>query len=148
MSNFQIQQRKRAQKAISDRVRARGATHLNDAEDAEFRRLCEEIEELERRGDLSSTADRIFNAAMATNGNPMTTTESRGHDAYSERRHSYVRDLIGSVTLAVDTSGEGRQRLDGLETRDVTGLTASTAFDPPQFLLDLYARVSRHGKKP
>ena len=72
-----------------------------------------------------------------------TTDEYRGHDAYSDRRHSYVRDLIAAVTPAVDTSGEGRQRLDGLETRDVTGLTSGTAFDPPQYLLDLYARVSR-----
>jgi HK97 family phage major capsid protein len=47
------------------------------------------------------------------------------------------------VTPAVDQNGEGRQRLAGLETRDVSGLTSATAFDPPQYLLDLYAKVSR-----
>ena len=33
--------------------------------------------------------------------------------------------------------------MSGLESRNVTGLTSSTAFDPPQYLLDLYAKVSR-----
>jgi HK97 family phage major capsid protein len=94
--------------------------------------------------DLSGgTVNRMLICLSRRSSQGRVGAQARGHDAYSDRQHSYVRDLISSVTPAVDTSGEGRQRLGGLETRNVTGLTSSTAFDPPQYLLDLYARVSR-----
>lgn len=128
--------------AIVARAEARGAVRLNDSEDAEFRRLTEQIEDLERRNDLRSGAGRIFNAAQAKNGKTTMTTQEYRNDAYTDRQHSYVKDLIGAVPPAVG-SAEGRRRLEGLETRDVSGLTSSTSFDTPQFLLDLYARVSR-----
>ena len=140
MSN-EIDQKRRRIAAIAAQVKARGATVLNSDETDEVRGLQEQIEDAQRRASLAGAADRIFNAAQSSGG--YRAGESRGHDAYSDRRHSYVRDLISSVTPAVDTSGEGRQRLEGLESRNVTGLTSSTAFDPPQYLLDLYARVSR-----
>jgi HK97 family phage major capsid protein len=124
------------QSAIIARVKARGDTVLNDQEDLDFRALQADILDIERRAQDRSTADRIWQAA---NGNG---TAYR-HDAYTDRQNSYVRDLIGAVIPAVDSNGEGRQRLGGLETRDVSGLTSSTAFDPPQCLLELYARVSR-----
>jgi HK97 family phage major capsid protein len=124
------------QQAIIRRVEARGEKTLNSVETEQFKRLSEQIEDAERRAEGRATSDRIWQAA--SNG-----SDYRPHDAYTDRRSSYVRDLIGAVTPAVDSNGEGRQRLGGLETRDVTGLTSSTAFDPPQFLLDLYAKVSR-----
>jgi HK97 family phage major capsid protein len=137
---------KAGQKTIIDTAKADRRRNLSASETAVFRSLTESIEDIdsqladaERRTELHDGADRIFNAAsQGRAGGP-----TRGHDAYSDGRNSFVRDLIGSVTPAVDTSGEGRQRLDGFETRNVTGLTSSTAFDPPQYLLDLYARVSR-----
>lgn len=138
---------------ITKEAEKRGRKTLDDVQSYEFKRLSADIADLResidlakqdvaRGADLRNAADRIFNA-QDENGQSMTTTEYRGHDAYSDRRSSFVRDLISSVTPAVDTSGEGRQRLGGLETRDVTGLTSGTAFDPPQYLLDLYAKVSR-----
>jgi HK97 family phage major capsid protein len=134
--NDKIEALRNQQRAIAARAENRGATQLNDHENETFLRLAEEIETLQRRGELRSAADRIYQAAAAG-------TDYRAHDAYTDRRSSYVKDLIGAVTPAVDKTGEGRQRLGGLETRDVTGLTSSTAFDPPEFLLSLYARVSR-----
>lgn len=132
---------RKRQNAIIEAARARGAEHLSDSENEEFLGLDEQIQHLERRGQMHSAAEKIFNNSQ--NGNNVTTQEHRTPDAYSDRRNSFVRDLISSVTPAVDTSGEGRNRLAGLETRDVTGLTSGTAFDPPQYLLDMYARVSR-----
>jgi HK97 family phage major capsid protein len=124
---------------LIDRAKSRGATHFDAAEDAEFRRLGQELEEAERRDATHSAADRIFNSAANANGS------RRSHDdGYTDRRsHSYVRDLISSVTPAVDPAGNGRERLGGLESRDVSGLTSGTSFEFPMFLLDLYARVSR-----
>jgi len=130
-----IQSLRARQRQIIERTKAAGRQQLSDTDDQEFRDLTEQIEDIERRASLANAADRIW---TASGGAP-----ARGHDAYSDRRNSYVRDLISAVTPAVDTSGEGRQRLEGLESRNVTGLTSSTAFDPPQYLLDLYAKVSR-----
>ena len=135
-------------RSISKKAEAEGRKHFTDLEENKFiavstliKELRENVNELksdcERSEQAHATAERIFNAA--NNGG----SQYRGHDAYTDRRSSYVRDLIGSVTPAVDQSGEGRQRLGGLEARDVSGLTSSTAFDPPQFLLDLYAKLSR-----
>jgi HK97 family phage major capsid protein len=124
------------QRAIVAAAERRGDTHLNDQEDLDFRGLQAAIHDIERRAQGRAFSDRFWQAA---NGNG---TAYR-HDAYTDRRSSYVRDLIGAVTPAVDQNGEGRQRLAGLETRDVSGLTSSTAFDPPQYLLELYARVAR-----
>jgi len=133
---------------ITKSVERSGRETFNDDEESRFnavsgliKELRDRVEEIradvERREQLSGAADRLWTAAGSG------ATAYRRHDSYTDRRNSYVRDLIGAVTPAVDTSGEGRQRLGGLETRDVSGLTSSTAFDPPQFLLDLYARVSR-----
>jgi len=133
---------------ITQSVQRSGRETFNDDEESRFnavsgliKELRDRVEEIradvERHEQLSGAADRLWTAAGSG------ATAYRGHDKYSDRRNSYVRDLIGAVTPAVDKSGEGRQRLGGLETRDVTGLTSSTAFDPPQFLLDLYAKVSR-----
>jgi len=135
-------------RAIVQRVKAERRNQLSDAENQAFLDLGEVIdgiesrlEDVDRAEQNRGAADRLFQAAQSKNGKTMT--EYRGHDAYSDPGHSYVRDLISSVTPAVDASGEGRARLSALEARDVSGLTSSTAFDPPQFLLDLYARVSR-----
>lgn len=100
--------------AIIDRAKARGALRLNAEEDAEFRDLFFQIEDQERRDALHATARKFTASQARTSGQ----SEYR-HDAYSDQRHSYVRDLISSVTPAVDTSGEGQQRLEGLETRNV-----------------------------
>ena len=134
-------------RSITKKAERENREHLTELEESKFiavstliKELRERVNEfqsdIERRGELRGAADRIFDAA---NGG---ATAYR-HDAYTDRRHSYVRDLVSSVTPAVDTSGEGRSRLGGLESRDVSGLTSSTAFDPPQFLLDMYARASR-----
>jgi HK97 family phage major capsid protein len=132
---------------ITRSVEQSGRKTFNDHEEAQFNgvsgrikelrdRVAELREGLEQRGDLHATADRIFNASSGGGA-------AYRYDSYTDRRSSFVRDLIGAVTPAVDKTGEGRQRLSGLETRDVSGLTSSTAFDPPQFLLDMYAKVSR-----
>lgn len=70
--------------------------HLNDVEDAEFRRLTEQIEGTERRNDLCSSADRIFSASQSTNGNTMSTTQYRREsEVYNARSgHDFVRDLL------------------------------------------------------
>jgi HK97 family phage major capsid protein len=125
-------------KELIERAKSRGAKFLDSTEDAEFRRLSDEIEDLERRDDMHSAARRISTAADA-NG----SRRSHSDDGYDRRNHSFVKDLVSSVTPAVDPSGNGRERLGGLESRDVSGLTSGTAFDPPQYLLDLYARVAR-----
>jgi hypothetical protein len=135
MDAYELRKR---QNAILEAVKARGARSLNDRENEEYLFITEQLQVMERKSELRGAADRIFNASE--NGKDMDTY--RADDAYTERRHSYVRDLIGSVTPAVAAAG-GRERLDGMEARDVTGLTSGTAFDPPQFLIDLYARVSR-----
>ncbi len=135
-------------RSITKKCEREGRAHFNELEESKFiavSALIKELrgnvdelrEDLERRDAMKSTADRIW---QASNGGGAAY---RQHDAYTDRRSSYVRDLIGAVTPAVDKNGEGRQRLSGLETRDVSGLTSSTAFDPPAYLLDLYARVSR-----
>jgi HK97 family phage major capsid protein len=135
---------------ITKSVEKSGRETFNDCEESQFNavsglikdlreRVAELRENIDRSASLSSAAGRIFDAAEARAGGQQT----RGWDAYSDRRHSFARDLISSVTPAIDTSGEGRARLEGLETRNVTGLTSSTSFDPPQYLLDLYARVAR-----
>jgi HK97 family phage major capsid protein len=134
----EIDVKRRRIQAIAAQVKARGSTTLNEAESDEVRGLREEIENLEGRASLHAGADRLWNASQGNGG-----YRAGRQDAYSDQQHSYVRDLISSVTPAVATDGESRSRLNGLETRNVTGLTSSTAFDPPQYLLDLYARVSR-----
>ena len=142
-----LAQAKAERQRIVDKVRADGRAELSADETTVFRTLSEQVEDYESRIDnitraasMHSAADKLFSASQAnTEGRTRTMTT----DAYSDQQHSFVRDLISSVTPAVDPSGEGRSRLAGLETRDVSGLTSSTAFDPPQYLLDLYAKVAR-----
>jgi HK97 family phage major capsid protein len=133
------------QRKILDRVKAERRSNLSDSETEVFRELADQISDVESRLDdadrsdtMRGAADRLWNSSQASQG-----FQTRGYDDYSDRRHSYVRDVISSVTPAVDTSGEGRARLNSLEARDVSGLTSSSAFDVPQFLLDLFGRVSR-----
>lgn len=51
--------------AIVDAAQARGDRILNDIDNANFVRLSDEIEHVERRQSLHKTADRIFNASQA-----------------------------------------------------------------------------------
>lgn len=135
----EIDQKRRRIAAIAAQAEARGSKFLTEAESDEVRALQDEIGQSERRDSLHNAADRLWSAAQGNGG----TYRAGKQDAYSDGQHSYVRDLLASVTPAVATDAESRSRLEGLESRNVTGLTSSTAFDPPQYLLDLFARVSR-----
>ena len=139
---------KARQSAILAPVEARGATRLSDSEDAEFRRIIEQIEDLERRGALSSAADRIFNASQAQNGKTMTTQYRNSSTVYNETTgHSFFADLV-RMKSNDDADGSARRRLTEhaeLETRLTTTGDGST-FSPPQYLLDQWIPAAVAGK--
>jgi HK97 family phage major capsid protein len=139
---------------IVARAKARGATHLNDAEDAEFRRLTEQLEDRERRGALSSSAGRVFSAAQSRiGGQSEYRPEGSVYTRTAQQQGvSFVRDLLSASTGGTD-AGEARRRLEQhtAETRDVAGLNTITgnsegfSFAPPQYALDAWARFARAG---
>ena len=56
---------RKRQNEIVAAVQARGAEVLNNAEDAEYRLITEQLETLERKSELRGAADRIFNASQS-----------------------------------------------------------------------------------
>ena len=94
----------RERKAIVARAKARGAVQLNDDEDREFRSLTDTVDNFDhklaeerRRQDGRTYANNIFNAATAGNRaleGSKTMADYSDNDAYTDRRHSYVKDLI------------------------------------------------------
>ena len=140
------------QDAILARAKARGATQLNDDEDAEFRRLGEEFKNLKRRNELSSAAGRIFNASQGKNGNSMTTTEHRAPSkVYNEHTAAQGRSFWADLVRMKgndDADGSARRRLAEhaeTETRMTTTGDGST-FVPPAYLLDQYIPAAVAGK--
>ena len=152
--------------AIIDRVKAAGRQQFTSAEDAEFRRLTEQIDdydsridEAERRDSLHSAADRIYNASQAHN--TTGTRTMRSNDGYNEggvytrqtqrRGISFIRDMLEACSGGGD--GEARARLarHTAETRDISGLdtvpgdAAGFSFAPPQYALDAWAKFARAG---
>jgi HK97 family phage major capsid protein len=135
------------QQAIARRAEARGATRLNDIENEQFLRLSEEIEALERRGQLRSTADRIWQAAHANTGR--TTRSYRATSSvYNEHSsHSFWADLV-RMKSGDDADGESRRRLTEhaeTETRLTTTGDGST-FSPPEYLLEQWIPAAVAGK--
>jgi HK97 family phage major capsid protein len=153
---------------IIDRAKARGATVLNNAETAEFRRLSEEIDHLERRSALSSAANNIFNAATAnTNPSPGANmqeqralqhlTESGVYNVHNQtgvNRRSFIADLMATTIPNADVRGEAAGRLaqhademrnSGLEARTGLDTTVGDAgsFSPPAFMIAQYAEYAR-----
>jgi HK97 family phage major capsid protein len=146
-----LQQLDRDRKAIIDRAKARGAARLNNTEDAEFRRLTQQIEDLERRAELSSAADRIFNASQGKNG--MSTTQYRSESTIYNARtaregRSFWRDLVLHKT-GDDATGEARSRLNEHAQEQRTGLTTTgdgSSFSPPIYLETLWIEAAVAGK--
>jgi hypothetical protein len=147
-----INEMRNRQRAIADQARARGATTLNDAEDSEFRDLSDRIEELERRGQLHSTADKIWNAAQGRSGSA-DGYRSAGSVYTDESRRagtSFVKDLLSAAAGGAN-GAEARARLDqhAAETRDIAGQNTVVgnaegfSFAPPQYDLLRYAEFSR-----
>jgi hypothetical protein len=164
---FDIESLRARQRAITAGAAKRGATVLNDQEDAEFRQLQADIAEGKRSGDLSGAADKIFNASHAASGagwqkNMRGLQSIKECATYSEHnqtgpnRRSFFRDLVSVSLPGRDVSGEAAARLArhneemrgaGIETRDLnTTVGYAGSFVPPAYLLDQYITYARPGR--
>jgi hypothetical protein len=131
--------------AVVERAKRRGAAHLNDAEQADFERLSEQIEDAERRADLRNGASRLFNAAQAKTGQSMTSYRVES-EIYNERAgHDFMRDLLHNAIPG--GSVEARRRVAAYQEEQeqrLTGMSIATdaagSFTVPAYLEDLYAR--------
>jgi HK97 family phage major capsid protein len=158
-------------RAVVARAKARGAQRLNDEEQAEFELLSEQIDAQERRGQLHSTADRLFNASNAHSSDESKIVNTRGLQAIREsatynpgnnsgpNRRSFFKDLLAVSLPGHDVSGEAAARLArhteemrsvgvGVEMRTDLNTTVGDggSFVPPAYLLDQYIRFARPGR--
>jgi HK97 family phage major capsid protein len=134
------------QRAIVDRVKARGAEVLSDQEDEQYRLLQERIENAQRSNDLHSAADRIFSASAAGGRSERRhRPESRVYNQHTAHQgRSFWRDLVLHKS-GDDATGEARARLNEHAAEQRTGLTTTgdgSSFVPPVYLEELWIEAA------